>query len=297
MRDPSSAGSSIKEQDEERIPLSGQQPTAGPVVEALHQASNWTAWQAPVAALRVDSYLRQSSNYRRFSRHGKAYLGAPSIATTTSTVNSSLIEVLANRASRRDFKSAGIPLQSAGRLLHTATSRCRRFTLETGDEVYHGSYPSAGGLYPVNIYCVVRGDCSRTNDYSVWYYDNIACRMFLVRNDISQDELTRALGFARQLPNFGAAVILTGTFARSTSKYGNRGYRFALLEAGHIAQNILLAAEADGLGAYCYGGYTDDCTSLLLSLDNVEEFPLHCIMAGYLSQDRNNQPDDEATSL
>jgi SagB-type dehydrogenase family enzyme len=41
-------------------------------------------------------------------------------------------------------------------------------------------------------------------------------------------------------------------------KYGERAYRFILLEAGHIAENLLLGAEYEGLGAVALGGFIDD---------------------------------------
>ena len=43
-------------------------------------------------------------------------------------------------------------------------------------------------------------------------------------------------------------IVITGLFERSVFKYGDRGYRFVLLEAGHVAQNLNLAVVAVGLG-------------------------------------------------
>ena len=51
--------------------------------------------------------------------------------------------------------------------------------------------------------------------------------------------------------------FITGIFSRSTFKYGDRGYRFTLIEAGHVAQNLNLAATALGLGCTNIGGFFD----------------------------------------
>ena len=63
-------------------------------------------------------------------------------------------------------------------------------------------------------------------------------------------------------------------------KYGERGYRFMLLEAGHIAQNALLAANALGLGACPFGGFIDDDLDRLLGIDGLDEVSLYLIGVG-----------------
>jgi SagB-type dehydrogenase family enzyme len=59
-----------------------------------------------------------------------------------------------------------------------------------------------------------------------------------------------------------------------------RGYRFALLEAGHVGQNILLVATALGLGAVPLGGYYDRLTDHFLGLDSVNESTLYTFAVG-----------------
>ena len=59
-----------------------------------------------------------------------------------------------------------------------------------------------------------------------------------------------------------------------------RGYRFALLEAGHVVQNLLLTATALGLGAVPLGGYYDRLTDEFLGLDGVNESTLYTVAVG-----------------
>jgi SagB-type dehydrogenase family enzyme len=75
---------------------------------------------------------------------------------------------------------------------------------------------------------------------------------------------------------------LRGSLCRSSipSKYGLRGYRFALLEAGHVGQNLVLAATGLGLGAVPLGGYYDRPTDELLGLDGVNESTLYLVAVG-----------------
>ena len=69
-------------------------------------------------------------------------------------------------------------------------------------------------------------------------------------------------------------------FHRCRVKYGERGYRFCLLEAGHIAQNLLLAASAEGLAALPIGGFIDDELNEMAGLDGVEAAVLYLVLVG-----------------
>jgi SagB-type dehydrogenase family enzyme len=63
---------------------------------------------------------------------------------------------------------------------------------------------------------------------------------------------------------------LVATFARTRVKYGLRGYRFALLEAGHLAQAVITTATAIGLHTLPWGGFVDSAVDGALELDGVE---------------------------
>ena len=69
-------------------------------------------------------------------------------------------------------------------------------------------------------------------------------------------------------------------FWRSRFKYGARSYRFSLLEAGHVAQNFLLAAEALGLAATPVGGFYDDRVDQFVGVDGLFESSLYLLPAG-----------------
>jgi SagB-type dehydrogenase family enzyme len=75
-------------------------------------------------------------------------------------------------------------------------------------------------------------------------------------------------------------LVLSAVCARSTAKYGDRGYRYLLLEAGHVAQNVVLAATGLGLGVVNLGGFLDDELSGLLKLDPESETVLYGAAVG-----------------
>jgi SagB-type dehydrogenase family enzyme len=75
-------------------------------------------------------------------------------------------------------------------------------------------------------------------------------------------------------------VLFTAVLERPRRKYGERGYRLALLEAGHIAQNLCLVAAALELGSMNVCGFFDDRLNAALSIDGVDEAVLYVAYVG-----------------
>ena len=92
--------------------------------------------------------------------------------------------------------------------------------------------------------------------------------------------LASASNLRSEAMSAGFCIALSVVLPRSSFKYGQRAYRFALLEAGHIAQNLLLASEGLGLGALPVGGFFDDEINDLLGLDGCSEFVIYLVLAG-----------------
>ena len=92
---------------------------------------------------------------------------------------------------------------------------------------------------------------------------------------------------------YGASLIvfITSIFERSIFKYGDRGYRFILLEAGHVAQNINLVSNALGLGSVNIGGYFDREIDDLLGLDGVAHSTIYMIAIGSRKEPGHGAPE------
>lgn len=134
--------------------------------------------------------------------------------------------------------------------------------------------PSAGGLYPLEWYVAARDVPGL--ETGAYHYD--PHRQGLERlGDARGDEW---LLDAETFRPAAAFVVVTAVLPRLKVKYDERAYRFALLEAGHAAQNALLAAEAVGAGAVPVGGYYDDRVHDALELDGVEEVALYVLAFG-----------------
>jgi SagB-type dehydrogenase family enzyme len=74
--------------------------------------------------------------------------------------------------------------------------------------------------------------------------------------------------------------VITAEYRRIIGKYGERGIRYALIEVGHVAQNLFLQAEALGLGAGIVGAFHDEKVLKAIDITPKHE-PLLIMPVGY----------------
>jgi len=183
-------------------------------------------------------------------------LPAPSLTGEVS------VEVaLATRRSHRSFASTPLSLAQLGQLSWAAdgvTATVRGTKLRTA--------PSAGALYPVDLYVVVGTGGVTKLPPGVYHYDPTKHELNLIKGG----ELRRrvALNALSQMWIASAPVIfvVTGESARCTRKYGPRGEIYTHIEVGHVGQNIFLQAVALGLGAGIVGAFEPQVLAQTLSL-------------------------------
>jgi SagB-type dehydrogenase family enzyme len=109
--------------------------------------------------------------------------------------------------------------------------------------------PSAGALYPLEVYAVL--------PEGVFRYAREAHALERVGSGDRRGALARAAHNQNAVRLAAIDIILTGVTARTAQKYGARAERYVLLEAGHAAQNVLLEAVGLGLGAVPIGAFDD----------------------------------------
>jgi SagB-type dehydrogenase family enzyme len=135
--------------------------------------------------------------------------------------------------------------------------------------------PSAGALYPLETYVVAPAVTGV--EPGTYHYDPFRHRLALLGRlkfaDLRESLVDQSLADAT-----AALVVVTGMFWRSRVKYGPRGYRFALLEAGHLAQNALLAATDLELTALPVGGFHDAALDRLVGADGLDESSLYAVV-------------------
>ncbi len=140
-------------------------------------------------------------------------------------------------------------------------------------------YPSAGALYPCEVYILFPGEPPYRYDARHHQLIDYGRRLY---------EFSRAeTGTYDTSPP--CAILVTAVLDRTMAKYGGRGYRFAVLEAGHLSQNILLASNALGLSSLTYGSFYDGEVEQALGVDGINEVVCTAVLLG-----AGNAPEGEA---
>jgi SagB-type dehydrogenase family enzyme len=209
----------------------------------------------------------------------KEYLGAPAIPLPEPALPPiPLAEALALRLSCRRFAPLPLPLAKLATLLHTAYGVHGR-SLLFEQEFLERPVPSGGGLYPLESYLLA----TRVDGLASGIYHYAPLGHLLEQcGDATPAAPQLARLFLGQ-PYVGDAagvLVLTAVVERSLWKYRDRGYRYLLFEAGHVAQNVNLVAAALGIGALDLGGFLDVELGELLGLDPEMEIPLYGIAVG-----------------
>ena len=200
----------------------------------------------------------------------KTYPDAPRVALPEPAVapagdeRQDLFGVLGRRRSVRDYAPPALGLGELSALLWAAagvTALRHGFAFRTA--------PSAGGLFPVEHY-VAANDVAGLEP-GVYHYAVLERALErIVAGDVRLP-LARAALDQRIAAEADAVFVWTAVLERSRWKYGKRFVRYVLLDAGHIAQNVALAAVALGLGTCQIAAFFDDEAAALLGVDPDEE--------------------------
>jgi SagB-type dehydrogenase family enzyme len=210
------------------------------------------------------------------ARSVKRYLQLPVIPLPERSLPlADLGTVLASRRSTREFKAAEVDIGAVAALLAAAYGptgagehSVQRFR----------TVPSGGALYPLELY--VAATRVEALEPALYHFDPLRHVLERLRRAELPDELAPLTVYPQLFTQSALVVFVTGMFWRTRFKYGQRGYRFTLLEAGHVGQNLVLAATALGLGSVAVGGFFDCRVEELLSVDGVNESALYAVAVG-----------------
>ena len=97
---------------------------------------------------------------------------------------------------------------------------------------------------------------------------------------VGPDAIPETTAYPELVGGAALSIVLAATFWRSRFKYGQRAYRFTLLEAGHVSQNLLLAATALSHAAVPLGGFYDRRLDAALGLDGVNQSTVYLVCIG-----------------
>lgn len=208
----------------------------------------------------------KTTYYKAYARLPEVLLPKPGL-----TRGISLREALTNRESIRSFSQQPISQAVLSTLLYYSAG-----IYSIGGGGVHRFYPSGGARYPLETYVLPLNSALQKGLYHYNLKNHSLERLLFLKENVKTSKF-----FGQEwIANAGCIIIITGIFERTTMKYGSRGYRHILIEAGHMGQNMYLLASALNVGCCAIGGFIDDKLNSLLDIDGTEETVLYAFALG-----------------
>jgi len=166
-------------------------------------------------------------------------------------IESSLTTLLQKRVSSRDFdSSARMHEEELKYLFWTMYGRLNM----RHSAMNRGTVPSAGALYPTRLSVMVnRVDGLQSGIYQLHSSGLVRCAK------LNGGELAKVIiDDADMMRKASVIIVISSDLSRMDRKYSNRGYRYALIEAGHVAQNAYLWCAENNFKVLEFGGFFDE---------------------------------------
>ena len=187
-----------------------------------------------------------------------------------------LTDVIERRRSVREYAPDPLTLPELSYLLW-----CTQGVRETGPAKTLRTVPSAGARHAFETFLLV----NRVEGLSGGLYRFSAVEHSLIPLDAPPDiaqQIARACCNQQFVAESAATFIWSAIAHRMTWTYGQRGYRYLHLDAGHVCQNLYLAAGAVSCGACGIAAFEDEPLNSVLGLDGVEQFVVYLAAVGKL---------------
>ncbi len=173
---------------------------------------------------------------------------------------------LSRRRSVREYTGEDLSIEEISQLLWAAQG----ITDEQGG---FRTAPSAGALYPIELYLV--------NAEGIFRYDAQRHALEKRYTGDARDALAKAALSQESVANAPVVIVIIGVFERTEKKYGERGERYVYMEAGHVAQNIYLQCTSLNLGTVSIGAFLDEEVKGVLKLPE-DHKPIYLMPVGHL---------------
>ncbi|MHC4982818.1 MAG: SagB/ThcOx family dehydrogenase [Planctomycetota bacterium] len=179
------------------------------------------------------------------------------------------------RTSVRQYAPAAITLDQLSYLLW-----CTQGVREVIDRrATFRTVPSAGARHALETYLLI----NRAGQLPAGLYRYLALNHKLGEVSLGEHhaaEVQRGCLGQEMVSHSAVTFIWSAVAERMTWRYGERGFRYLYLDAGHVCQNLYLAAESIGCGVCAIAAFDDDEMNRVLSLDGQKEFVIYIATAG-----------------
>lgn len=181
-----------------------------------------------------------------------------------------LLQAIEQRCTLRRYQEQSFTMEELTYLLWTTQG----VKSVTNRPVTLRTVPSAGARHAFETYLLI----NRVEGIKPGLYRYIALEHALLPVDIGQDisqKITDACFGQKQVLTSAVTFIWVTVLERMFWRYGERGYRYLHLDAGHVCQNLYLAAEAVGSGVCAIAAFDDDRLNAALHLDGEDQFVIY----------------------
>ena len=247
-----------RQRHEHLVALGASPDDVSPAARIYHRYSEISRDWTPRLTSEESHALAMDRGYKRYPE--AATVALPSSARSSPQ---EVIDGIRSRRSTNEFADAAMPFDGLATLLRGACG------VTWSGPLPLRAAPSAGALYPVETYAVafaVTGLAAGLYHYAPM--DDVLERVGDVPDRRRVVAEVLAPGLADITPP--VMIAMTAVLPRVEAKYGERGYRFSLLEAGHIGQNLALLAGGLGLVSTTIGGFCDSELNRLLQVSDGE---------------------------
>jgi len=249
-------------------PLEQQEPSQGAL---FFEHSKLTRHRRTEVGERL-AQLQAGGLVKRLADSYKSYPALPQVALPKASLSleRSLQEVIVGRRSTRRFDpERPVSQQALANILQLSYGITGKHELSPGITQYLRTVPSAGGLYPLELYLMIQ----RVEGLAPGLYHYRVAHHALEQLE-SGDQIAH---LQRSEEEWGMSaqaafnLVIAAVFNRTTVKYRDRGYRFALLEAGEVSAHATLIGECQNIHSCLMGGFVDDEMNQLFGLDGISE--------------------------
>jgi SagB-type dehydrogenase family enzyme len=185
--------------------------------------------------------------------------------------NKSIEEILIKRRTRRCFQNKKITLKEISQIIFSAQG-----ITFSKNKIKKRTAPSAGAIYPLILYISL---VNTEIEDGIYKCEEKKITQ-IVKGDKRKDIL---LSSPKQIwiKNAPITIMICADFDKIRKKYQKMGISFAFIEAGHIAQNVLLQSESFQMGGVCIGGFDKNNIKNILK---IKEIPIYLISLGKVSK-------------
>jgi len=191
----------------------------------------------------------------------------------------SVQEAVRNRRSRRDYTPAPFSLEELSYLLWATQGLSKTGQDEKGKPVQFKTVPSGGARHPFETYLLINRVAGVAP--GIYRYLPQEHQLLLIKEDATLAKQITASCYGQAFIGSSAAVFVWAAIpARTEWHYGSIAQKLIAIEAGHLCQNLYLAAESIHSGVCAVMGYDQARMDALLGLDGKDEFVIYLAATG-----------------